>query len=65
MMVEPRALTVDEGDEDGAHFVVVLTSKPTGTVTVTVSGTEGTALWTLTGQRPDLQGSVLVGWLGW
>ena len=42
MMVEPRALTVDEGDEDGAHFVVLLTSAPTGTVTVTVSGTEGT-----------------------
>ena len=42
MMVEPRALTVDEGDEDGAHFVVLLTSEPTGTVTVTVSGTEGT-----------------------
>ena len=42
MMVEPRALTVDEGDEDGAHFVVLLTSEPTGTVTVTVSGMEGT-----------------------
>ena len=30
MMVEPRAMTVDEGDEDGAHFVVLLTSEPTG-----------------------------------
>ena len=44
MMVEPRALTVDEGDEDGAHFVVLLTSAPTGTVTVTVSGMERTGV---------------------
>ena len=42
MKVEPGALAVDEGDEDGAHFVVLLTSAPTGTVTVTVSGMEGT-----------------------
>ena len=46
MMVQPRTLTVDEGDEDGAHFVVLLTSAPTGTVTVTVtvSGMEGTGV---------------------
>ena len=42
MMVEPRTLTVDEGDEDGAHFMVLLTSAPTGTVTATVSGMDGT-----------------------
>ena len=42
MMVEPRSLTVDEGDADGAQFVVLLTSEPTSKVTVTVSGMEGT-----------------------
>ena len=60
MMVEPRALTVDEGDEDGAHFVVLLTSAPTGTVTVTVSGMEGTGVgvnWsTVTFQLPYWSG---------
>ena len=44
MMVEPGTLTVDEGDEDGAWFLVLLTSAPTGTVTVAVTGTDGTAL---------------------
>ena len=44
MMVQPRTLTVDEGDADGARFVVLLTSEPTGTVTVTVSGMEGTGV---------------------
>ena len=44
LMVEPRTLTVDEGDADGAWFLVLLTSKPTGTVTVTVSGMDGTVL---------------------
>ena len=56
MMVAPAALTVDEGDRHGAEFVVVLTSKPTGTVTVTVNGTEGTEVKadpsTLTVRRP-------------
>ncbi len=42
LMVEPRALTVEEGDDEGAKFVVVPTSAPTGTVTVTVSGMDGT-----------------------
>ncbi len=42
MMVEPRALNVAEGDEKGAHFMVLLTSAPTGAVTATVSGTQGT-----------------------
>ncbi len=42
LMVEPRALTVEEGDDEGAVFVVVPTSAPTGTVTVTVSGMDGT-----------------------
>ena len=42
MMVAPTALTVDEGDEDGAVFMVLLTSRPTGTVTVTASGMAGT-----------------------
>ena len=46
MMVAPAELSVDEGDAEGAGFMVVLTSKPTGTVTVTLSGTEGTALET-------------------
>ena len=44
MMVAPAALTVDEGDADGAAFLVTLTSAPTGTVTVTTSGMEGAAV---------------------
>lgn len=44
MLVEPRTLTVDEGDPDGVPFLVLLTSEPTGPVTVSVTGTEGTAL---------------------
>ncbi len=51
MMVEPRLLTVDEGDADGAHFVVFLTSAPTGPVTVMVTGAGGTDL---TVDRPTL-----------
>ena len=44
MMVAPATLTVDEGDGDGAQFLIVLTSEPTGVVTLTVNGTEGTAV---------------------
>ena len=44
LMVAPSELTIDEGDEDGAHFLVVPTSAPTGDVTVTVTGTDGTDL---------------------
>ena len=44
MMVAPAALTVEEGDRDGAGFLVVLTSAPTGPVTVTTSGMEGAAV---------------------
>ena len=42
MMVAPTTLNVGEGDEDGAHLMVLLTSAPTSTVTVTVSGMAGT-----------------------
>ena len=42
VMVEPRTLSVAEGDGEGAKFVVLLTSAPTGTVRATVSGMEGT-----------------------
>ena len=42
MMVAPAALAVDEGDGAGAQFLIVLTSAPSGTATVTVSGMEGT-----------------------
>lgn len=42
LMVEPRTLTVTEGDTDGAHFLVVPTSPPTGDVTVTVTGMDST-----------------------
>lgn len=52
MMVEPRTLTVDEGDEDGEWFLVLLTSAPTDTVIVTVTGTDGTAL---TVDRPTVR----------
>ena len=44
LMVAPTELTIDEGDEDGAAFIVVPTSAPTGPVTVTVTGTDGTDL---------------------
>ncbi|WP_420448723.1 Calx-beta domain-containing protein [Candidatus Palauibacter sp.] len=44
LMVAPAELTIDEGDEDGAHFLVVPTSAPTSEVTVTVTGTDGTDL---------------------
>ena len=44
MMVEPGTLTVDEGDEDGDWFLVLVTGAPTDTVTVAVTGTDGTAL---------------------
>ena len=44
-------LTVDEGDADGAHFLVLLTSEPTGPVTVIVTGADGTDL---TVDRPTL-----------
>lgn len=60
MMVEPGALTVEEGDKDGAQFVVLLTSEPTGPVTVTVNGMEGTEVdvnWsTLTFRLPYWSG---------
>ena len=60
MMVAPTALTVDEGDKGGAQFLVVLTSEPTGTVTVTVNGMEGTGVgvnWsTVTFQLPYWSG---------
>ena len=44
LMVVPTVLTVDEGDADGAEFIVVPTSPPTGDVTVMVTGTDGTDL---------------------
>ena len=44
MMVAPMELTVTEEDSAGGRFVVVLTSEPSDTVKVTLSGTEGTAL---------------------
>ena len=43
-MVAPTELTVVEGDTTGGRFMVVLTSEPSDTVEVTLSGTEGTAL---------------------
>ena len=42
LMVVPTELTIDEGDTDGADFIVVPTSPPTGEVTVTVTGMDGT-----------------------
>ena len=51
LIVEPGMLTVDEGDADGAHFLVLLTSEPTGPVTVMVTGADGTDL---TVDRPTL-----------
>ncbi len=42
MLVAPTEFTVYEGDAEGAFFLVVLTSAPTDTVKVTVSGMAGT-----------------------
>ena len=42
LLVAPGELTVNEGDAQGADFLVVVTSAPTGAVTVATSGTEGT-----------------------
>ena len=44
LIVAPIELTIDEGDGAGASFMVVPTSAPTGTVTVMVTGTDGTDL---------------------
>ena len=44
LMVAPTELTIDEGDENGASFIVVPTSAPTGDVTVMVTGMDGTDL---------------------
>ena len=46
--ISPTTLTVTEGDATGVSYAVVLTSKPAGDVTVTVSGHSGTDL-TLSG----------------
>ena len=46
--INPTSLTVTEGDAAGASYTVVLTSQPTGNVTVTISGHAGTDL-TLSG----------------
>ena len=40
--ISETALTIDEGDPDGASYTVKLTSQPAGDVTVTVSGHSGT-----------------------
>ncbi len=46
VMVWPRSLTVREEDTAGGHFAVVLSSEPTGPVSVDLAGTDGTALRT-------------------
>ena len=40
--ISPTTLTVAEGDATGVEYTVVLTSKPAGDVTVTISGHSGT-----------------------
>ena len=50
--VAPTALSVTEGDADGVVFLVTLASAPTGTVTVTTRGMEGTAVEV---DRPSLE----------
>lgn len=42
MLVAPIEFTVEEGDAEGAFFLVVLTSAPTDTVKITVSGMKDT-----------------------
>ena len=42
VLINPGSLTLDEGES--ATYTVVLRSQPTGSVTVSVSGTEGTGL---------------------
>ena len=46
--ITPTNLTIDEGDAAGASYTVVLTTQPTGNVTVTINGHSGTDL-TLSG----------------
>ena len=42
VMIAPTTLTVTEGDATGVSYTVVLTSRPAGDVTVTISGHSGT-----------------------
>ena len=42
--INPTTLSVTEGDATGVEYTVVLTSKPAGDVTVTISGHSGTDL---------------------
>ena len=42
--ISPTTLSVTEGDATGVDYTVVLTSKPAGDVTVTISGHSGTDL---------------------
>ena len=44
LVASPTALTVTEGDANGASYAVHLATEPSVTVTVTVGGTEGTDL---------------------
>ena len=57
LLVAPAEITLEEGGENSADFLVVLTSEPTSTVTVTTSGTEGTQVTvdrsSLTVERED------------
>ncbi len=41
-MVAPDPVTIDEGDTAGGTYTFVLTGEPTGTVTVTIAGHNGT-----------------------
>ena len=44
LSIDPTELIVTEGDATGASYAVVLNSQPTGEVTVTISGHDGTDL---------------------
>ena len=44
LLVAPAQVTLEERGANAADFLVVLTSEPSGTVTVTTSGMEGTQL---------------------
>ena len=55
--INPTTLTVTEGDATGVEYTVVLTSKPAGDVTVTISGHSGTDL-TLSGTGLSSDGAL-------
>ena len=62
--INPTTLTVTEGNATGVEYTVVLTSKPAGDVTVTISGHAGTDL-TLSGTSLSNDGKLTFTTANW